>query len=194
MARDDWRLRIELPEAHGFLDRLGVGLGSDAGELAKDLDSHRLAVTHDEDTVFVYGASLRQVEQAREVVAAELRDLRLEPRELVVEQWLVDEDRWDHELPGADADEEVLDRGYAPWEVRVTCPTAAEARELASRLEAEGFGVVRRWRYVLAGTASREQAEELAARVHGQVEPGGELVWEVAPQNPFALFLGGLGG
>ena len=29
-------------------------------------------------------------------------------------------------------------------------------------------------------------------RVHGQVEPGGELVYEVQPQNPFAVF-GGLG-
>jgi hypothetical protein len=53
---------------------------------------------------------------------------------------------------------------------------------------------VRRWRYVIAGTESRQQAEELAARVQGEVEPGGELVWEVAPANPFALFLGGLGG
>jgi hypothetical protein len=29
--------------------------------------------------------------------------------------------------------------------------------------------------------------------VHGDAEPGGEVVWEVAPQNPFAVF-GGLGG
>jgi hypothetical protein len=194
MARDDWRLRIELPEAQGFLERIRVGLGSEAGELAKELESHRFAVSHDEDTVFVYAASLRQTERAREVVAAELRDLRLEPRELVVERWLAEEERWDHDLPGLDADDEVLARGYAPWEVRVTCDSAGEARSLASRLEAEGFGVVRHWRFVLAGAGSREEAEELAARVHGEVEPGGELVWEVAPRNPFALFLGGLGG
>src|SRR4051812_19947385 len=194
MARDDWRLRIELAEAQGFLERLKVGLGSEADDLAKGLESHRFAVSHDEDTVFVYAASLRQAEQAREVVAAELRDLRLEPRELVVERWLPDEERWDHELPGLDVDDEVLARGYAPWEVRVTCKTVGEARELASRLESEGFGVVRHWKFVLAGTESREQADELAARVHGEVEPGGELVWEVAPRNPFALFLGGLGG
>ena len=47
MARDDWRLRIELAEAQGFLDRLGVGLGSEADELADELESHRLAVSHD---------------------------------------------------------------------------------------------------------------------------------------------------
>ena len=86
-----------------------------------------------------------------------------------------------------------LARGYAAWEVRVSCRSVGEARELADRLEAEGFGVVRHWRYVLAGVASREEADALAARLHGEVEPGGELVWEVTPSNPFA-FLGGLAG
>ena len=74
----------------------------------------------------------------------------------------------------------------------IPCPSHAAARELAERLEAEGYGVVRRWTFLIAGTATREQAEELA-RVHGEVEPGGELVWEVSPGTPFAVF-GGLGG
>ena len=33
----------------------------------------------------------------------------------------------------------------------------------------------------------------LAERLHGEVEAGGELVYEALPQNPFAVF-GGLGG
>jgi hypothetical protein len=196
MARDDWRVRIELEEAgpaRALLDRLGVGLGSEAHDLVEELEDHRLAVTHDEDTVFVYAGSRRQAEQAQAIVEAELRDLALAPRSLVLEHWLAAEDRWDDEPAGADVDEDVLARGYAPWEVRVECRTPQEARELADRLEREGWGVVRRWRYVLAGAPSREQAQALADRVHGQVEPGGELVWEVTPRNPFAL-LGGLGG
>jgi hypothetical protein len=194
MARDDWRLRIELAEVNGLLDRFRAGLSTEAGELAKELEEQRLAVTHDDDTVFVYAASLRQADQARTVVEAELRGLRLEPVSVTIEQWLADEDRWDDEAPTSDADSDVLARGYAPWEVRVTCRTVGEARELADRLEAEGFGVVRHWRYVLAGVASRKEADALAQRVQGEVEPGGELVWEVTPQNPFALVLGGLGG
>jgi hypothetical protein len=194
MGRDDWRLRIELPEVGGLLDRLRAGLSTEAGELAKGLEEHRLAVTHDEDSVFVYAASLRQAEQAQEVVEAELRELGLQPVLVVVEQWLPEEERWDDEAPGADAEDDVLARGYAPWEVRVTCPSAGEARQLAERLESEGYGVVRRWRYVLAGVASRADADALAARLHGEVEPGGEVVWEVTPANPFALVLGGLGG
>jgi hypothetical protein len=76
--------------------------------------------------------------------------------------------------------------------VRIPCRSHREARELADRLEGEGFGVVRRWSFVLVGVATREDADDLAARLHGEVEPGGELVWEVAPGNPYAVF-GGLG-
>ena len=76
--------------------------------------------------------------------------------------------------------------------MRVELDTHAEAEELADTLEREGFDVVRRWRFLIVGAGTEEQARELARRVHGEAEPGGEVVWEVAPQNPFALF-GGLG-
>ncbi len=64
---------------------------------------------------------------------------------------------------------------------------------MADQLEAEGYDVVRRWTYLIVGTRTREEAEALAERVHGKVEAGGELVYEVMPRNPFAVF-GGLGG
>src|ERR1700750_2540621 len=93
MARDDWRLRVELPEVHGLLDRLRQGLSTEADELAKELEEHRLAVTHDDDTVFVYAPSRRAAEQAQAVVEAELRELDLKPVLVVIEQWLRAEDR-----------------------------------------------------------------------------------------------------
>ena len=44
-----------------------------------------------------------------------------------------------------------------------------------------------------AGTAlRRHQVDALAARIHGEVEGGGELVYEVEPANPFRIF-GGMG-
>jgi len=196
VARDDWRLRIELDEEGGaeqLLARLHLDLGSEARELARDLTSRRLAVSHDTDTVFVYASSGLEAEQARPVVEAVLREDRVKPRELVLEHWLEDEERWDDEAPQPDIDDETLARGYAPWEVRIECDSADEAHRLADELEQEGYGVVRRHHLLLAGTASEEDARDLARRVHGTAEPGGELVYEVAPQNPFAVF-GGLGG
>jgi hypothetical protein len=195
MARDDWRIRIELDEegaAEQLLARMDLDLGSEARELARELEARRLAVTRDADTVFVYTSSGLEADQARQVVEAVLRDEGVTPHELVTEHWLADEDRWNDEPAGPSVEEDVLQRGYAPWEVRVECDSVAKARELAEQLEREGYGVVRTFNYVVAGTETAEEARELARRLHGQAEPGGELVWEVAPQNPFAVF-GGLG-
>jgi hypothetical protein len=195
MAQDDWRIRIELPDeegARGLLERLGLAR-RDADELADELREHRLAVSQDENTVFVYAASGMQAEQASRIIEQELQDDGLTPLRLVTERWLRDEDRWDDEGPQPDIEEELLGRGYAPWEVRVESKTLAEARDLAERLRDEGYGVSRTFTYVIAGTETRDEAVELAKRIHGEVEPGGELVYEVQPQNPFAVF-GGLGG
>lgn len=195
MAQDDWRIRIELPDeegASGFLERLGLAKG-EAEELAEELRAHRLAVSRDGDTVFVYASSGMQAEQASRVVERELQDEGLTPSRFVTERWLHDEERWDDEPEQADVEEDMLERGYAPWEVRVELDSLEEADKLADQLRAEGYDVSRTFKYVVAGTADRQQAVELARRVHGRVEPGGELVYEVAPSNPFAVF-GGLGG
>jgi hypothetical protein len=111
----------------------------------------------------------------------------------VTEHWLADEDRWDDEPEQPDIEEDLLRRGFAPWEVRIECKSLDKANELAQQLREEGYGVSRTFTYVIAGTQNREEAVELARRVHGEVEPGGELVYEVQPSNPFAVF-GGLGG
>jgi hypothetical protein len=194
MAYDDWRIRIELPDeegARGFLDRLGL-TRDNADDLAEELREQRLAVSQDENTVFVYASTGMQAEQASRIVEQELEDAGLTPTRFVTERWLREEERWDDEPAQPDAEEELLERGYAPWEVRVESKSLGEAHDLAEQLRAEGFDVSRTFTYVIVGTADRAQAVELAKRIHGEVEPGGELVYEVQPQNPFAVF-GGLG-
>ena len=193
---DDWRIRIELGEAvhaETLLGRLGLDLGSDeAQHLAKELQGHRLAVSNDEDTVFVYVDAAAQADQARKIVEAELQDEGIEA-EAITERWLPEEERWSGEPPSETWEEEVIEHGHAPWEVRVELPSHEEADKLADELEREGLDVARRWRYLIVGAGSEEEARALAKRVHGDAEPGGEVVWEVSPQNPFAVF-GGLGG
>jgi hypothetical protein len=194
---DDWRIRIELGEtahAETLLGRLGVDLGSDeAKRLADELKGRRLAVSNDEDTVFVYLDAPAELGRARQIVEAELSDEGIEPTEVVNERWLPEEERWSGEPPSETWEEEELEHGHAPWEVRVELDSHGEAEQLADQLEGEGYGVARRWRYVIVGAASEEEARELARRLHGDAEPGGEVVWEATPSNPFAVF-GGLGG
>jgi hypothetical protein len=194
MAHDDWRVRIELPDeavAQDLLGRLGLRQ-SGAEDLADELREHRLAVSQDGDKVFVYASTGMQAEQAARIVESELNDQGLTPSRFVTERWLPDEERWNDDPEQPDIEEELLQRGYAPWEVRVEADSLREAHDLAEQLRAEGYDVSRTFTYVIAGTESREEAVELARRIHGEVEPGGELVYEVQPQNPFAVF-GGLG-
>jgi hypothetical protein len=195
MARDDYRIKVEVGEddAPGLLERLGLELGGEAAELARELEKRRLAVSHDGDDVFVYAATRSEAERARSVIQAVLNDLGIAANTGPVERWLHDEERWDHEPPDETWEEEELEHGHAPWEVRVQARSLDEARALEDQLESEGYSVVRLFDNLVIGAASREDAEALAARVHGEVEPGGALVWETIPGNPFAVF-GGLAG
>jgi len=195
MANDDWRIRIDVEEeehATGLLDRLRGDLDEEARELANELESRRLVVSRDGATVFVYAGTRAEAESAHAVVEAQLRAHGIEARTSQVEHWLDEEDRWDDEPPGETWEEEELERGYAPWEVRVECASREEANELSGRLESEGYKPERRFNYLIVGTATREDADALAARLHGEVEAGGQVVLEAEPRNPFAIF-GGLG-
>jgi hypothetical protein len=194
---DDWRIRIVLPEeehAETLLGRLGLDLGSDeARRLAEELEGRRLAVSRDGNELFVYASSPAEAERARAIVEAELADEGIEAVTSSVERWLEEEERWTGEPPSETWEEEEIERGYAPWEVRVERESHGEARMLADELERDGYDVVRRFRYLIVGAASEEEAQELAARVHGEAEAGGEVVWQGMPQSPFAAFRG-LGG
>ena len=195
MAKDDFRIKIEIDDeqAGGLLDRLGLALDEEGSDLAQELEQRRLVVSRDGGELFVYAASPAEAESARSIIQAVLGDLDITALTGPVEHWLEDEERWNDEPPSETWEEEELERGQAPWEVRVELPSHAQARELGDRLEQEGYSVERRWRYLIVGASSKEDAEALAKRVNGEVEPGGGLVWETVPSNPFAIF-GGLGG
>jgi hypothetical protein len=193
---DDWRIRIDVTDehAHGVLERFGLDLSDEARELAKELEGRRLAVSRDGDVIFVYAGSAAEAERARSIVETELRETGAHASVSPVEHWLADQRHWDDEPPQEDElEEEALEHGYAPWEVRVETSSPEQADQLADRLESGGHGVVRRHAYVLVGAASEDEARMLARRLHGEVEAGAELVYETIPQNPFVVF-GGMGG
>jgi hypothetical protein len=192
MANDDWRLRIELEheEKRGLLDRIGLR-ESDAEELAEELRDLKLAVTEENGTLHVYAGSSLDLERARTLIEQEFDELGLQAESMTTEHWLADQERWEGSEPSQDYDDELVSEGFAPWEVRIPAADHKAAIELADRLEAEGYGVVRRWSFVIAGCADEEQARALAERLHGEVEAGGEMVYESMPGNPFAFF-GGL--
>jgi len=82
--------------------------------------------------------------------------------------------------------------------VRIELASHSDAEKLADRLEGD-YSVLRRWKYLLVGAESEDQANELAASLREQlpegatlhVEPSGALVWQQIKPSPFAV-LGGL--
>jgi len=137
------------------------------------------------------------------------------PRELAalrltIDRWHPLEERWEPEsvpLPQTEADlrreharreedERALSRelGQPLWEVRVELDSHRAGEELAERLAAEGRPVVRRWRYLLLGADSEDEATALAERVQREQpgarvhpEPSGALVWRLLGRTPLAF-------
>jgi hypothetical protein len=213
---DDWRLRIHLP---GDVQGKTVAESLEATTVERELEdalSDRIAVSHDDDDVFVYGATREDVEAARDLVgtlAAE-KGWQVEP---TVARWHPVAEEWedpDKPLPtGADEvaaeraelieqeREESQTQGYPDFEVRVHCGSRHEAVRLQERLSSEGIPSVRRWHYLLIGATDEDSANALAERIKAESPPGTEVRAEgsgraadaAKPSNPFAIF-GGLGG
>lgn len=213
---DDWRLRIHLPEpGRGRLLAENLAAGELEHELAQAL-SDRVAVSHDEDDVFVYTATRQDAEGAIEHArsAAAQRGWTVETE---LSRWHSEAEEWeppDRPLPSTSDElaaehaeligherEDFQRQGYAEFEVRVECPSRGKAVELQEHLRVEGIPSVRRWRYVLVGAPDEDAATALAQRISSEAPAGavvntegtGRAASELVPGNPFALF-GGLGG
>jgi hypothetical protein len=211
---DDWRLTVSL-ETEDAADELVSWLRElevEGGD--RDLLGDRVIVSRDGSRVFLYSDTEERARVAGRMIAARLGHpavLRVElARWHPVEQAWEDpsvplprtREEWEAEHQRLQEREAADSRrtGHAEWEVRVELESHEETVELADRLEAEGIPVVRRYTFLLAGAANEDEAHELAARLREEVpasarvevEPGGQMVWEVAPTNPFVVF-GGLG-
>jgi hypothetical protein len=212
---DDWRLTVDFDdEGDGtqLVERLSARrFESDE----RDRLGGRVVVSRDGPRVFFYADSEECAREAERVATGRLAEVSLEAR-VAFERWHPVEQAWkDAGIPLPRTDEEIeaeRDRqqereaaeseasGVAEWEVRVSLPSHEATDELADVLESEGFPIVKRATFLLVGAANRDEADALAERLRAEapaganveVEPGGGLVWEVTPQNPFAIF-GGLG-
>ena len=212
---EDWRITVDFDD-EGDGTQLVEWLAARrfASEERESLGG-RVAVSRDGPRVFLYADSEELARDAdgimRSLLSSEERKARI-----ALERWHPVEQDWkDAGVPLPQTDEEIaaeherqqareaaesLASGQAEWEVRVSLPSREATDELADRLEGEGTPVIRRSTFLLVGAVNRDEATALAERLREEapegatveVEPGGAMVWEVSPQNPFAVF-GGLG-
>lgn len=188
-------MRVELADDDArreFTGLLQDGLSPLGADLAQSLQGGHVSISGDDGNLFVYADSPQQAENAHAVILAELEHHGFVATTSSVEHWLADEERWDNEPADETWEDEVTEKGYAPWEVRIECRSRYEAVQLEKTLESEGYEPVRQWSHLIVGAATREDADALAARLHGEVAPGGAVVWEEAIDSkvvrPFVFF------
>jgi hypothetical protein len=213
---DDWRLTVVPSDDADPPSVLGWLLEHELEDEARARLGHALAVevSAGDSAIFVYGDAEEPIREAERIVRALLEEEGVEAR-VEVSRWHPLEERWEDAsvpLPQTEAERlaeeqrleaeeatEARERGPG-WEVRLELPGHRETTELADRLEQEGIPVVRRWRFLLVGAETEEQAEELAERLRHEAPPGTsisvegsrESLDEAALPNPFVVF-GGLG-
>ena len=212
---DDWRVTIDFDdEGDGtqFAEWLAALEFEDRER--KELGD-RVIASRDGPRVFLYTDSEDRARAVYQTVSARIESEGLSAI-TSLERWHPVEQAWkDGSVPMPRTEEELddehgrlqqreaaesLEKGRSEWEVRVELASHEDTDALAERLESEGVPVVRRYTFLLAGAVNEDDARALAERLEREVpagakiavEPGGGLVWEVAPRNPFVIF-GGLG-
>lgn len=211
---DDWRVTVDLDDEADGTDLMEWlhALRLEAAE--RDLLGDRVIVSRDGARLYLYADTEERAREAQAKVETWLAQKDFSAR-LVLDRWHPLAQEWRDAaipLPRTEAEieaedtirqereaSEALAHGYAAWEVRVELPSAQATERLTERLESEEIPVVRRYRYLIVGAGTEDEAKALADRLRGEVpearievEPGGGVVWEATPQNPFAIF-GGLG-
>jgi hypothetical protein len=202
---NDWRLTVRLSD------------DEQAGHAVAHLSSHqvetevqrrlggRVVVGADGgDGLFLYARSRDAATTARESVEPMLASHGLQA-EYSLDRWHPVAEDWEpadialpvtaaeveSERQRLDAEEtsESLASGVALFEVRVQLPTHRDAVALADQLRADGYEVVRRWRFLVVGADNADQADEFAAAIRAQA-PAGAVVSteEVGSARPYTAF------
>ena len=177
---DEWRVEVTVGDESGDISMGEVLLAADLDTEATERLGGRVVITHDGPKVFLYSRDQTGAEAAAQVVRDLISADGIDAR-AVVTRWHPDEETWrdaSEPLPSTEAEreaeilrheaaelEELSEQGTYDWEVRVELPGHRETVALAERLRADGLAVTRRWRYLLVGALTEQDAQELAARI-----------------------------
>ena len=200
---DDWRVTVTLhEEAHAGRALSSLHEHEAEDDLRRRL-AHRVAVSTDGPSIFLYAGTENAAREADRVVREVLAQHGLEAG-FALDRWHPIEEEWEsadavmpqtaeereaeHQRLEQEETRESVTTGHAQWEVRVELPSHHDAVQLAERLEAEGRTVIRRWKYLVLGANDSDDADALA-RLISQEAPGATVhSEELGPLLPFTQF------
>jgi hypothetical protein len=189
-SRDEWRVEVALDR-----DQHADTLSGALHDLQLDNEARKLLggsviVTRDGPFVFIYAWHEQSAEEAERVVKdimdrenliGQVRLMRWHP---VAEEWKdaaeplpEDEAALAQEMREAEEEgaAEAREYGEYPWEVVIDLPHIRDTYSVAEKIRGEGLPVKRRFRYLLVGAASEDDAVELGKRLEAEVPEGSHV-------------------
>jgi hypothetical protein len=160
---DDWRVRVLLPTRSPAEEdlRWTAALRTLSGRISSDVEVSQTGMG-----VFLYLASAQAAVQAEQMARRVLAEHDV-AASVQRDQWNPISKSWtSHEKLMSAERRKSATTGRAAWLVRVG-PTHHDLKALARRLEADGFSVARRWRYLFAGANCEDDAHALAGQIRG---------------------------
>jgi hypothetical protein len=189
-SQDEWRVEVVLDR-----DQHADTLSGALHDLQLDDEARKrlggsVIVTRDAQFIFIYAWHEESAEEAERVVkdimnqenlVGEVRLMRWHP---LAEEWKdaaealpEDEAARAQEMREAE-DEGTRDArvyGEYPWEVVIELPHIRDTQDFAGKLREQDLPVKRRFRYLLVGAASEDEAIELGKRLEAEVPEGSHV-------------------
>ncbi len=185
-SRDEWRVEVALDRDEQADTLSGALHDLRLDDEARKLLGGSLIVTRDGAYVFIYAWHEESAQEAERVVKHIMEDEGLIGQVRLMRWHPVAEDWKDAEEPLPDDEAAVAEEmreneiqgkveasyGEYPWEVVIELPHIRDTFRLADQLRAESLPVKRRFRYLLVGADTEDDAIELGKRLEGEVPKG----------------------
>jgi hypothetical protein len=183
-SRDEWRVEVAL-DRDEHADTLSGALHDlRLDDEARKLLGGSVIVTRDGRFIFIYAWHEESAHEAERVVKHIMEDEQLVGQVRLM-RWHPVAEEWkdaDQELPEDEAaraqemheqelegEAEAREFGEFPWEVVVELPHIRDTVPFSKQLRGEGLPVKRRFRYLLVGANTEDDAIELGKRLQDEV-------------------------
>jgi len=200
----DWRVTISLTgQAH--VEQAQQSFSEK--EVEEDVSSRlgrNIVVGSGDSQLFLYAGTELAAREAERTARDVLGQLGIDA-EFSIDRWHPIEEEWqspDVVMPQTEADRQAehqrledaettdsVAAGSAQWQARAELDSHREAVALANKLQAEGYPVVRRWKFLIVGANNEDDALVLAEHIRQEAPPGTQVFDEPAGVRlPFIPF------
>lgn len=188
-SQDEWRVEVAL-DRDEHADTLSGALHDlQLDDEARKLLGGSVIVTRDGAFIFVYAWHEESAQEAERVVKHIMEDQELVGQVRLMRWHPIAEEWKPAEEPLPDDEASALkemreneargtrEAGYGeyPWEVVIEMPHVRGTHDLAEQLRLEGLPVKRRFRYLLVGATTEDDATELGRRLEDEVPEGARV-------------------